>query len=908
MSDPTLPLDKGQSASLPQSTVRTDPFGSLFEKSADGIFIVDQAGKVCLSNPAAETFFAKKAIELVGMSLESLGIETAQTEIELLQPDTTSITVEVRTSEVQWQENPARLVTLRDITRYKQIEQALRESVEQQHNLAEFNTALLDSLPMHLAILNKQATIQTVNQSWRAFGQANGLAEPFEIGKNYLEQCDCLTDPNQDSALAVQSAIQLALAGQQVHGPIEYPCHSPTEQRWFQALVAPLPATPLAGAVVMHINITERKLAELSLKESERRFQEFMDHNPAATWITDQAGVIQYANQRFTQMFQLGNDNPVGQMIQELFTPVQAEHHLAIMEQVYATRHALEATESISSPDGTTRFFLTYRFPICSESQLLVGGVAIDITTLKKAEAALKESETRYRTLVDASAQIVVSINIKGHLVGNQSAWAALTGQSIPELAGKGWINGFHPDHRAIVSQLMETAIQTRTSAQGEFLIQTGEAMYRLFSLRSVPNVDAAGSITELVTAFTDVTELKDADEKFRQKELQFLQAQKMEAIGRLASGVAHDFNNLLTVIGGYTELALRRIHPQDPIHRFFTEVQKASESAGSLTRQLLAFSRKQVLQPKILDLNKVIANLEKMLRRLIGEDVFLKVSLSTDLRPVQADPGQLEQVLLNLAINARDAMPKGGKLELKTHNVTVEKEGAFDFAVPPGEFVSVTMTDTGTGIAPDVLSQIFEPFYTTKEDGKGTGLGLSTVYGIVRQSDGHVFVTSEVGKGSTFWIFLPAAAFDISSLRATPLSASLSNRSETVLVVEDADNIRRLTVEILQLSGFTVLEAENGARALEIIKGSKQPISLLLTDVVLPTMSGTDLAQLLRREYPEMKILFMSGYLDVTQYVEAQRELKSGFIQKPFTPESLLKAIEKVMGEDSEHNGEIAK
>ncbi|MBI4751386.1 MAG: PAS domain S-box protein [Acidobacteria bacterium] len=889
---------KGQSQHLHPGKVDGDLFGLLFEKNPDGMLVLDQAGRVSLMNPAAEQLLGKTASELVGLPLGIPIVSDERIETEVIRPDSSPVIVEIQTVEIQWDESPALLATLRDITKHKQVERTLRATIHQQQSLAHLTTSILDALPVHLAILDEQGVIQTVNESWQAFGRMNGLHEPFGIGESYLERCDCVTDEDRDSALAVQSAIEMALAGQQVHDPIEYPCHSPTEQRWFQALVAPLPATPFAGVVVMHINITERKLAELSLKESERRFQEFMDYNPAATWITDQAGAIQYANQRFTQMFQLRNGNPVGQLIQDLFPPVQAEHHLAIMKQVCATERAIEVTESLTCPDGATGFFLIYRFPIRSEFQLLVGGVAIDITTLKKAEVALKESETRYRTLVDASAQVVVSINIKGHLVGNQSAWAALTGQPIADLADKGWIYGFHPDHRPIISQLLETTIQTRTSAQGEFLIQTGGNGYRLFSLRSVPNVDDDGSITELVTAFTDITELKEAEEKFRQKELQFLQAQKMEAIGRLASGVAHDFNNLLTVIGGYTELALRRTHPQDPIYRFFVEVQKASESAGSLTRQLLAFSRKQVLQSKILDLNKVIANLEKMLRRLIGEDIFLEVTLSTDLRPVQADPGQLEQVLLNLAVNARDAMPKGGKLELKTQNATAEKEGVFEFSVPPGEFVSITMTDTGTGIAPDVLSQIFEPFYTTKEDGKGTGLGLSTVYGIVRQSDGHIFVTSEVGKGSRFWIFLPAAAFDIASTRATTISAGQSSRSETVLVVEDADNIRRLTVEILQLSGFTVLEAENGPRALEIIKRSKQPINLLLTDVVLPTMSGTDLAQLLRREYPEMKILFMSGYLDVTQYVDAQRELKSGFIQKPFTPEGLLKAIEKVMGE----------
>lgn len=904
MSDPTYRPHNHQLSSFSQNMAGTDFFEFLFEESLDGILILDQVGKVCLMNPAAEKLFGKTALEMVGMPFDFSPGNIEETEIEFTRSDLTCLTVQLRIREMQWKEQPVFLVHLHDVTERKQAERALQATIQQQQSLAELNRAILDSLPMHLAILDQQGVIQTVNESWRMFGRFNGLPEPFGVGENYLEHCDRVTNQDRDSALAVQSAIEMAFAGRQVQDPIEYPCHSPTEQRWFQALVAPLPATSLAGAVVMHINITERKLAELSLKESEHRFQEFMDHNPAATWMTDQAGAIQYANQRFAQMFELGNSNPVGQMIQELFPPVQAEHHLAIMKQVYTTECAIEVTESIAYPDGTTKFFLIYRFPIRAEAQLLVGGVAIDITTLKKAEVALKESETRYRTLVDASAQVVVSINVRGHLVANQSAWAKLTNQSLKELEGTGWLNGFHPDHRPIISQLLDTAIQTRTSAQGEFLIQTGGNGYRLFSLRSVPNLDGDGSITELVTAFTDITELKEADEKFRQKELQFLQAQKMEAIGRLASGVAHDFNNLLTVIGGYTELALRRIHSQDPLYRFFSEVQKASESAGSLTRQLLAFSRKQVLQPKILDLNKVIANLEKMLRRLIGEDVFLEVTLAPDLRPVQADPGQLEQVLLNLAVNARDAMPKGGKLELKTHNVTVEKEGAFGFSVPPGEFVSITMTDTGTGIAPDVLSQIFEPFYTTKEDGKGTGLGLSTVYGIVRQSDGHVFVTSEIGKGSCFWIFLPAAAFDITSTRTTTLPGDQPSRSETVLVVEDADNIRRLTVEILQLSGFTVLEAENGPKALEVIKRFKQPVNLLLTDVVLPTMSGTDLAQQLRKEYPQMKILFMSGYLDVTQYVEAQRELKSGFIQKPFTPESLLKTIEKVMGENPERSG----
>ena len=387
-----------------------------------------------------------------------------------------------------------------------------------------------------------------------------------------------------------------------------------------------------------------------------------------------------------------------------------------------------------------------------------------------------------------------------------------------------------------------------------------------------------------------DVTDRKLLEEQFRQ-------SQKMEAIGQLAGGVAHDFNNLLTAINGYTSLSLQRLDEQNPIRPYLEEVKKAGDRAANLTRQLLAFGRKQILQPIPLDLNGTVSDMNKMLRRLIGEDINLSAKLATDLKPIKADPGQIEQVLMNLVVNARDAMPQGGRLTIETANVELDREYARGHVgVQPGNYVMLAVSDTGTGMSEETRARIFEPFFTTKEKGKGTGLGLSTVYGIVQQSGGSIWVYSEPNQGTSFKVYLPRLEAPMKADSEKPAAETGPRGSETVLLVEDEEVVRGLATHILEDAGYKVLAARGGAEAIQFCTQPAEQIDLLLTDVVMPETSGKEVAERVTALMPHTKVLFMSGYTDQAIVHHGVLDSNVEFIQKPFTPLGLSKKVREVL------------
>jgi len=387
-----------------------------------------------------------------------------------------------------------------------------------------------------------------------------------------------------------------------------------------------------------------------------------------------------------------------------------------------------------------------------------------------------------------------------------------------------------------------------------------------------------------------DITERKHLEQ-------QLVLSQKLDAIGRLSGGVAHDFNNILGVIIGYSEGLLEKFGPDHPDREAADEIQKAGQRAATLTQQLLAFSRKQVLEPKILDLNVVVTDIEKMLRRLIGEDIELKITASPELGRVKADRGQIEQVVLNLAVNARDAMPRGGKLKIETANAELtEKDAKRHRYVVPGQYVMLQISDTGCGMDEELQSHIFEPFFTTKEKGKGTGLGLATVYGVIKQSGGYIWVESQPGKGTRFDIYLRRVEGSEEEVRETEDSVKRAQGPRTILLAEDEESLRKLTRTALEKIGYTILEAKDAFEAVKLASQTNSVIDLLLTDIVMPGRSGPELAGDLAAARPEMKVLFMSGYTDGA--IAAHGVLESGIsiLRKPFTRHQLIQSIEEAL------------
>jgi two-component system cell cycle sensor histidine kinase/response regulator CckA len=392
------------------------------------------------------------------------------------------------------------------------------------------------------------------------------------------------------------------------------------------------------------------------------------------------------------------------------------------------------------------------------------------------------------------------------------------------------------------------------------------------------------------------VVNYRDTSERRRLEE-QLLQSQKMEAIGRLAGGVAHDFNNLLTIINGYSALALDTLGTQSPMYDEIDEINKAGVRAASLTNQLLTFSRRQVLEPKVFNLNTIVSDMDRMLRRLIGEDIEFVTVLDPALASVRADPGHIEQAIMNLVVNSRHAMPAGGRLTIETANVDLDDAYARRHqGVVPGSYVMLAVSDTGIGMDEQTRVRIFEPFFTTKEQGEGTGLGLSMVYGFVKQSGGHIWVYSEPSKGSTFKIYLPQVRERADVIGHPQPRKPARGGSETILVVEDEESVRKLIHSILQKAGYIVLEAQNGHEALSLCESHTDPIHLLFSDVVMPQMSGPELARRLTSVRPEMNVLFMSGYTDNAVVLHGVLDAGTPFLQKPFTPAGLTSKVRDVL------------
>jgi PAS domain S-box-containing protein len=519
-----------------------------------------------------------------------------------------------------------------------------------------------------------------------------------------------------------------------------------------------------------------------------------------------------------------------------------------------------------------------------------------EVKERKRSEAALRESEERYRELFDNANDLMFTHDLSRNFTSINKAAEIATGYTLDEALKMNVDSIIAPEHAEITRQMFSSKITGggHTRYELEIVCKNGSRVPVEIVSRIIYRDGKPVGVQGIAR---DITDRKRAEEEKEKLQSQLQQAMKMEAVGRLAGGVAHDFNNLLTAIIGNVSLALMKLSPSDPSAGMLVEVKKASERAARLTQQLLAFSRKQIIQPKVLDINDLIAGLMTMLASLIGENIELRTIPGVGLGLVKVDPGQIEQILMNLAVNARDAMPNGGKLLIET--VNVDLDAGYCARHPdssPGRFVMLAVTDTGHGMSEEVRKQIFEPFFTTKPKGSGTGLGLSTIYGAVRQSGGSIEVSSEEGSGTTFRIYLPRVEGEVPKPERDNGPMDLPEGSETVLLVEDEDIVRGLCIKLLERLGYNVIEASNGDEAIEKAKEHGGRIDLLMTDVVMPGMNGRELAEYLVLLHPATKVLFTSGYTDDAIVHHGVLDEGVAFIGKPYSLSDLAKKIRVVL------------
>ncbi len=634
-----------------------------------------------------------------------------------------------------------------------------------------------------------------------------------------------------------------------------------------------------------------------ALRRSQQLLRTTIETTPDCVKLMTEDGTVLEMNPVGLAMVEADSmEEVVGQCVYPIIAPEHREAFRALAERVCRGEKGRLEFEIIGLK-GTRRWMETHAVPLRNpvDGSLLQLSVTRDISERKRTEQAIRDAEERYRRLVENLPAITYAAQF-----GADGKWLyvspqveSLLGFSVAEWLAEPslWFSRVHPDDQLAVLAAELRSRESATPLEAEYRMIARDGRVLWFSDRGIVVRDTQGRGDHLQGVMMDITEQKRLEE-------QFLQSQKVEAVGRLAGGVAHDFNNILTTITGSCELALRKLPPHDPLRKNAQEILKAADRAASLTRQLLAFSRKQTLQPRRIDLSSVVAETDKMLRRLIGEDIQLRTIGRPNAGSVKADPAQIELVLINLAVNARDAMPTGGQLTLSVDRAVVDDDcSPHPNGVPPGDYVLLSVTDTGTGMTDEVKAHIFEPFFTTKPHGQGTGLGLATCYGIVKQSGGHITVDSEYGKGTTFKIFLPRIDAAADRQPARPESLHLPTGTETILVTEDEPAVREFTVGMLRDLGYNVLEAADGLEARRVAEQCNgHGIDLLFTDVVMPQMGGKQLADWMTEARPKTKILFTSGYMADAIVRHGVLEDRIAFLGKPFTPTSLAYKVREVL------------
>jgi PAS domain S-box-containing protein len=660
----------------------------------------------------------------------------------------------------------------------------------------------------------------------------------------------------------------------------------------------------------LKLEIQERAKAEEALQQglnligrAKREWESTADSLPQLILLLDAQGFILRAN-RTVERWNLEQVTHVkGQNIHELIHSGCTDstcYFATIWQKTWQELTSGQSAEYEVEDIMLKRFIHVQGRPILhpkykegEETESFAVVVISDITDRKRAEELLRESEEYLKTLLDSIHAGILVIDPETHQIIDANSFALeMTGGVKEQVFGRECHSFVCPAEKG---KCPVTDLQQSIDMSERVILKTNGGQVPI--LKSVVPITRNGR-KYLIESFIDITKHKQIEKEKAALEEQLLQSQKMEAIGRLAGGVAHDFNNLLTPITGYSQLAISSLPPSDPIRDDLQEIQKAADRAAVLTRQLLVFSRRQSLKPQVLNLNTIILDVVKMLRRLIGEQIELVMLPGSDLGSVKVDPGQLEQVIVNLVVNARDAMPNGGRLILETTNVKIDQDNINQYTgITPGDYILFAVSDTGSGMTDEVKIHLFEPFFTTKEKGKGTGLGLSMVYGIIKQSDGHIFVNSQLGQGTTFKIYLPRIEEEMIAMPKRDDLGYMPRGNETVLLVEDEPLVRGLALRILRGQGYQVLEASNGNEALYVAQEQPEEIiHLLLTDVIMPHLGGKELAERLKNLRPNIKVLFTSGYTDhaISQYGLLNPNI--AFLEKPFSPSGLVRKVREVL------------
>ncbi len=790
---------------------------------------------------------------------------------------------------------------------------------------------LLDALPAMTVIVDDRGIIAAANEAWRRFGRENGAGPVVAegVGQDYFAVCREGRMAGCPQGARAEAGIARVLRRELPIFTLDYAGHGADDSRWFTLTVTPLEG---GGVVIAHSDITERRRVEMSaaaLIETGRELASGLEPAPVARQIA--TSVVRVFDARHATLYRLereagrlvciaaaGAGHPtawhgrsvrigegaVGRAAAEersVWTPdilvdpkitlpdwaaerVRADGFRSVLAMPLKAGERVIGVLSLGDAPGRTYTE--------DELALLAAFVGQGAVALENSALYLEIRDARdfLQSITDHSPDAIITTDDRGRVTYFSRGAAAMFGCRAEEMIGEP-VASLYPgglEEARVVKRRLAEQGPLRNYETG-FLARDGRRVEVSASIAMLR--DAAGAEVGTLGVLKDIGERRHLEEQLRQ-------SQKMDAIGQLAGGIAHDFNNLLTVIAGRAQLIISRLRPEEPIHRDATLVRTTADRAAALTQQLLAFSRKQVLQPQVLDLNAVVAGMEPMLGRLIGEDIDLAVIPATGLGRVRADPGQIEQVIVNLVVNARDAMPEGGCLTVETADVELDVAYASrHLSVPPGPYVMLAVTDTGLGMDEQTRSRVFEPFFTTKGPGKGTGLGLATVYGIVKQSGGDIKLYSECGRGTSFKIYLPRVAEPTilpAEPRTTPTTAPRGD--ETVLLVEDEPEVRDLAREILEASGYRVLQACDPHEAVLVAERHAGAIHLLLTDVIMPRQSGRALAERLRPLRPELQVLYMSGYTNEAIIRHGVLEPDTVFIQKPFTPTALGQKVRETL------------